>query len=154
MQISDMITNMIIQMLDDSELNTAEIQRNVLASQIGCVPSQINYVLSSRFTPEQGYIIESRRGGGGYIRIRRVQVDRSSAIMHIVNSIGNSIDSMAARIAIENMNRSGLISDTAATIFQSVIGDSALRSVPVVCRDRVRADIMKQILMTQIGRND
>ena len=72
MKMSDLITARILQLLNDSGTNVAEIQRNELASVIGCVPSQINYVLSSRFTPEHGYIIESRRGGGGYIRITRV----------------------------------------------------------------------------------
>ena len=72
MKISDLITSEILRMLNESEENTAEIQRNDFASLIGCAPSQINYVLSSRFTPEHGYIIESRRGGGGYIKIRRV----------------------------------------------------------------------------------
>ncbi|MGN1320189.1 MAG: CtsR family transcriptional regulator, partial [Acutalibacteraceae bacterium] len=72
MKISDLITNEILRMINESQDNIAEIQRNDFANDIGCVPSQINYVLSSRFTPEHGYIIESRRGGGGYIRIRRV----------------------------------------------------------------------------------
>ena len=69
MRMSDLITNEIIRMLNESEVNTAEIQRNEFANMIGCAPSQINYVLSSRFTPEHGYIIESRRGGGGYRRL-------------------------------------------------------------------------------------
>ncbi|MBQ8740784.1 MAG: CtsR family transcriptional regulator [Clostridia bacterium] len=68
MKISDLITNEILRMLNESDENTAEIQRNDFANIIGCAPSQINYVLSSRFTPEHGYIIESRRGGGGYIK--------------------------------------------------------------------------------------
>jgi transcriptional regulator CtsR len=88
MRLSDLIAEQINRMLDESVDSTAEIQRNDFALRMGCVPSQINYVISSRFIPEQGYIVESRRGGGGYIRITRVQLDKSSAIMHIVNSIG------------------------------------------------------------------
>lgn len=152
MQISDMISNIILKMLDESEANTAEIQRNVLANELGCVPSQINYVLSSRFTPEQGYVIESRRGGGGYIKIRRIQVNASSAIMHIVNSIGEKIDQTAARIVIENMVNSRLISLETAEIVLAATGNSSLKNVPPVLRDYVRADIFKQILITQIGR--
>ena len=102
MRMSDFITQEILRMLNDSSINTAEIQRNEFANTIGCAPSQINYVLSSRFTPEHGYIIESRRGGGGYIRIHRVVTDRSSAVMHIINSIGSSIDSMSTRVLLEN----------------------------------------------------
>ena len=150
MQISDMISEIIIKMLDESDVNTAEIRRNVLASELGCVPSQINYVLSSRFTPEQGYIIESRRGGGGYIRIRRIHVDKSSSLMHIVNSIGEEIDAKASRVAVENMEGSGLISRDTAEIISASTGNAALKNVPPVLRDFVRADILKQILMTQI----
>ena len=83
MRLSDLIAAEINKMLDEQN-GIAEIQRNDFASQIGCVPSQINYVLSSRFIPEHGYIVESRRGGGGYIRITRVKLDKSSALMHIV----------------------------------------------------------------------
>ena len=73
MIISDQIAKIIEEMLDRSG-GTAEVRRNDLASQIGCVPSQINYVITSRFTPERGYITESRRGGGGFIRIVRVRM--------------------------------------------------------------------------------
>ena len=72
MRISDEITAYILHMLDQADDGGAELRRNELAEELGCVPSQINYVLTSRFTPEQGYVVESRRGGGGYIRIRRV----------------------------------------------------------------------------------
>ena len=67
---SDAIAGMILDMFDDDN-PTIRIRRNDLASQLGCVPSQINYVITSRFTPEQGYRIESRRGGGGCIYITR-----------------------------------------------------------------------------------
>ena len=121
MKMSDLITARILQLLNDSGTNVAEIQRNELASVIGCVPSQINYVLSSRFTPEHGYIIESRRGGGGYIRITRVSLDRASALMHIVNSIGEEIDASAARISIDNIALAGLSSGGAATLMRAAI---------------------------------
>ena len=83
----------------------AEMQRNELAQTVGCVPSQINYVLSSRFTQENGYVVESRRGGGGYIRITRVHFsnDKGSIIMHIVKTIGNSLDATSGGIILENL---------------------------------------------------
>ena len=71
MRISDEIAAHILHIMENAENGYAELQRNVLAEEFGCVPSQITYVLTSRFTPEQGYLVESRRGGGGYIRIRR-----------------------------------------------------------------------------------
>ena len=76
MRISDSVAQYILDLLNQ-ENGTAEIQRNELANYLGCVPSQINYVLTSRFTPEQGYIVESRRGGGGYIRITRRRLSKS-----------------------------------------------------------------------------
>ena len=150
MKMSDLITARILQLLNDSGTNVAEIQRNELASVIGCVPSQINYVLSSRFTPEHGYIIESRRGGGGYIRITRVSLDRASALMHIVNSIGEEIDASAARIIIDNSAQAGLISGGAATLMRAAISTGVMRELPPKRKDRVRAALMKQMLMTQI----
>ena len=150
MRMSDLITERIIQMLEESGNNVAEIQRNEFAALIGCVPSQINYVLSSRFTPEHGYIIDSRRGGGGYIKISRVKLSRSSALMHIVNSIGGGIDSMSARIVVENCLQSGLISHDTAKLVQSAVSDSVMRSIPIEYRDYMRAALLKQMLLTQV----
>lgn len=150
MKMSDIITAKIIEMLNESERNVAEIQRNELAAVIGCVPSQINYVLSSRFTPEHGYIIESRRGGGGYIRITRVRLDRSSALMHIVNSIGPGIDASAARIIIDNSSEVGLISENAAVLMQAAISNTVMHELPPAIKDSFRAAILKQMFMTQI----
>ncbi|MBQ7931308.1 MAG: CtsR family transcriptional regulator, partial [Clostridia bacterium] len=77
MLLSDHIARLINEMLEEGG-GQAEVRRNDLAAKLGCVPSQINYVMSTRFSPERGYIVESRRGGNGYIRITRVQVDRQT----------------------------------------------------------------------------
>ena len=69
---SDLIARFIMEALDNEE-GIAELQRSMIANRFGCVPSQINYVISTRFSPEHGYVVESRRGGGGYIRIKRVR---------------------------------------------------------------------------------
>lgn len=150
MRISDMITAQILRMLDESEANTAEIQRNELANDIGCAPSQINYVLSSRFTPEHGYIIESRRGGGGYIRIHRVVMSHSSAVMHIINSVGESVDAMTARIVVENCRQSGLIDAQAAKLMEAALSNNVMRRVEPETKDILRAAILKEMLLTQI----
>ena len=89
MGMSDTIADFIDQLL--AEESTAELQRSELASRFGCVPSQINYVISTRFSPERGYVVESRRGGGGYIRIHRVQMEPKMLMMHTVNAIGTEI---------------------------------------------------------------
>ncbi len=147
MKISDLITAEILRMLNESEQNTAEIQRNEFASDIGCAPSQINYVLSSRFTPEHGYIIESRRGGGGYIRIKRVIMNHSSAIMHIINSIGDAIDIMSTRILIENCVETGLVNSDIAKIMFSAVNNNVMHKVAVEDRDYLRAAILKEMFL-------
>lgn len=151
MRISDIITQRIFELLEESEINQAEIQRNELASSVGCAPSQINYVLASRFTPEQGYIIESRRGGGGYVRISRVALNNSAKLMHIINGIGNRIDSIGARIIIENCVVSGLIEQKTAQIIAAALSNTALAYVPVGSREYVRASLIKQMLLTVVN---
>lgn len=150
MRISDLVSQRILELLQASENGIAEICRNDLAEQIGCVPSQINYVLTSRFTPEQGYLVESRRGGGGYIRITRVRIDRSSALMHLINSIGNSLDCNTARIILDNLFHQQVINGEAHSIMRAAMDDKCYRSVDQSLRDQVRAAVLKQMLLTII----
>ena len=150
MRMSDIIAQRILQLIEESEENIAEIQRNELASIVGCAPSQINYVLSSRFTPEQGFIIESRRGGGGYVKVSRIKLNRTSAIMHIINSIGNSLEPMEVRVITENCSQAGLISESTARLILAAVSTSAMASIPQQYREYLRAAIVKQMLLTQI----
>lgn len=150
MRMSDLITSEILRMLNESEEHTAEIQRNEFAGIIGCAPSQINYVLSSRFTPEHGYIIESRRGGGGYIRIKRVMMNQSSAIMHLINSIGDRIDALSTRIVLENCIETGLINRETARLMAAAVSEKVMQELPPVLKDIIRAAILKQMLLSQI----
>lgn len=150
MRLSDLISKQILEMIDNSEENMAEIQRNEFAERIGCVPSQINYVLSSRFTPEHGYIIDSRRGGGGYIRITRIKLSKSSAIMHIINSIGSAVDLSTSKIIIENCLHSGLIDERTALLMDAAISNGPFRSIPPEFRAAARASILKQMFLTLI----
>ena len=88
MRLSDMITNLILETMEQ-ENGTAEIQRNEMASRIGCVPSQINYVLRSRFAPEHGFVVESQRGGHGYIRIVQLCLrDPEERVNHLEELVG------------------------------------------------------------------
>ncbi len=127
---------------------SAEIQRNELAGNLGCVPSQINYVITSRFTPEQGYIVESRRGGGGYIRISRVKMDKGTALMHIINSVGDSLDKSAAEVMLRNMLQRRLLEMSAAKLIAAALSDRTLRQVEQDKRDALRADLFKNMLLT------
>ena len=153
MRMSDLVANYIMRALDESDGN-AEIQRNVLAGELGCVPSQINYVITSRFTPEQGYIVESKRGGGGYIRITRVTTDRRSAIMHIVNSIGDKLSSSSAAIMLRNMKDSCIISAYDSALMSAALSDKAYGDTPPQKRDSLRASIFKNLLITHMIINE
>lgn len=150
MLMSDIIAQQIMALLDKSEEGTAEIKRNVLADRIGCVPSQINYVIASRFTPEHGYVVESKRGGGGYIRITQIQSDSSTAMMHIINSVGDSIDPSSAKVIIENLVHRDFIDIPSARLIAAAVSDAGYRKIPPELRDMLRADILKKMLMTQI----
>lgn len=146
MRISDSVANYILGMLNEAN-GTAEIQRNELAGLLGCVPSQINYVITSRFTPEQGYIVESRRGGGGYIRITRLQLSKTDMIMHIINAIGESLDAGTARTMTENMLQSAMVSAREAELIHVATSDQSLSVLPREIRDEVRAVIYKNMLL-------
>ena len=146
MGISDMIAEFIRGELEDAD-GVLELQRNDLAQRFHCVPSQINYVMSTRFSPEHGYIVESRRGGGGYIRITRVRVDRPTLLMHFINSIGPEIDTRSALAIVRNLYETEAIPQETARLLQIVLSDTALRSVPRSTRDVLRADLMRQVLI-------
>jgi transcriptional regulator CtsR len=147
MRMSDIVAKYIIEMLDEQD-GTAEIQRNELAGNLGCVPSQINYVITSRFTPEQGYIVESRRGGGGFIRISRVNMDKGTAIMHIINSVGDTLDKKTAEVMLNNMLSRQMIEMQSAKLIATALSDRTLTHIEQDKRDTIRADLFKNMLLT------
>jgi len=144
--ISNAIAQMILGMLE--ETGDAEIQRNLLAQNFNCVPSQINYVIASRFPPEQGYIVESRRGGGGYIRIRRVKADRDTVFLALINALGPRLDESTLRAHIANLYSQDFISEQAAALMSAAGCGAALRGLPAPAGDALRASIFKQMLLT------
>ena len=151
MNISNTIAKLIMDMLE-ADGGSAEMQRNELAQMVGCVPSQINYVISSRFTPEQGYIVESRRGGGGYIRITRASYTTpGDMVMHLLNHIGSSIDEKTARAHIINLAGREIISNKTAKIMLAAVSDNCYRNLNQPVRDTVRASVFKQMLLQVIN---
>lgn len=149
MNLSELVAQAIMDMLDASD-GMAEIQRNELASSLGCVPSQINYVITSRFTPEQGYAVESRRGGGGFIRITRVNMSSQSTVMHFINSIGSELTFATARVLLKDLIARGIIEPSAGRIILSVCSDGCYRDCPPESRDRVRAAVFKQAILNAV----
>ena len=150
MGISDLIASFLQDSLEAAEDGVVEIQRSDLAQRFNCVPSQINYVMTTRFSPERGYIVESRRGGNGYIRITRVRVDRQTLLMHVINSLGSQVDLPSARAILSNLVQSGALDERIAQALLAAVGDKALGAVPRQVRDVLRADIMKQVLVLQV----
>ena len=150
MGITDLIAAFLQDSLEESENGVLEIQRCDLAERFHCVPSQINYVMSTRFPPERGYIVESRRGGNGYIRITRVQVNHKTILMHVINSLGEPIDFPSARAILSNLLHTGALDQPTAQILLTVTGDKALAAVPRELRDTVRADILRNALILQV----
>ena len=148
--ISDRIEQFILSNIGDDIM--MDLSRNELASYFAVAPSQINYVIASRFTPEQGYIVESRRGGGGYIRITRATHSTPGAlVMHVINHIGAEIDEKTARAHIINLANADIIPTQTAKIMLAAVLDSCYRELSVQQRDRVRAAVFKQMLLQTIN---
>ncbi len=153
MRISDEITAYILRMMEQADNGAAELRRNELAEELGCVPSQITYVLTSRFTPQQGYVVESRRGGGGYIRIRRVSAQREATpLMHVINSIGDELVPAAAEAILQSMVYQEFLDEQTAKVMAAALSDRGYRDVPVERRDRLRAALLKRMLAAYIDR--
>lgn len=150
MLITDKIAKMIEEMLEEQN-GTAEIRRNDFANRIGCVPSQINYVISSRFSNHHGYIVESRRGGGGYIKITRVRMEKSEYLMHMFATVGNSLDSATLRAYLISLTENMIITEKDAKIYAALLSDTALSAEPDrVVRNIIRADMFKTLLLNLI----
>lgn len=146
MGLSDIIAEFLNKALSASD-GVLELQRSELAEQFGCVPSQINYVISTRFSPEHGYIVESRRGGNGYIRIKRITTTKYLLLMHTVNCIGNEIDSVSASAIVGNLENSKAITYEQALLIHAAISGRSLASVPQPFKRQVRAAILKNMLI-------
>lgn len=148
-KLSDLIEAFIKQLISDTD-GTVEIQRNELANQFNCVPSQINYVIGTRFTTERGYYVESRRGGGGHISIRRVSIEHKGKnyLMHIINSMGDNISQHSALVFINNFIDYNVISERDGLLMKAATSDKALSIVPVEHRGNIRASILKNMLVS------
>ena len=148
MRLSDAIEQFIKTMLTQDE-QEVELKRNELAQYFNCAPSQINYVLATRFTPDHGYIIESRRGGGGYIRIFRMEQDTSEQLIYLMHErIGDTISALESDHLITQLNERGLIRCEEAAIMKAAISDSSFAlPVPAALKEALRARILKSMLL-------
>ncbi len=146
MKLSNLIEEFIKELMEE-ENGAIELQRNELAMRFNCVPSQINYVISTRFSPERGYIVESRRGGGGYIKITRATcTDEENYLKKVLSFIGDYISQTDASAIIQNLYELDIISQREGKIIIAAIRDRAIAINPPQ-RDFVRAKILKNILV-------
>lgn len=151
MGMSDKIESFITELLKEDGNDWIELRRNELASFFNCVPSQINYVISTRFSPEHGFIVESRRGGGGYLRIKRIENGENNPISHAIASIGSSLSFPDAKACISYLVNIGVLKNSEAVIMLNGISDNSL-TIPQPDKDRLRAGILKNMLLaTQKG---
>lgn len=148
MRLSDAIEQFIKTMLSQ-EAPEVELKRNELAEYFNCAPSQINYVLATRFTPDHGYIIESRRGGGGYIRIFRMAQDTSEQLIYLLNErVGDAIDALSASHLVQRLLERELVTEGEAAMMNAALSPQAL-SLPLSAemKDALRARILKNMLL-------
>ncbi|MDF2503734.1 MULTISPECIES: CtsR family transcriptional regulator [Clostridium] len=147
-RLSDIIENFIKELMAETEENELEIQRNELANHFSCAPSQINYVLTTRFTTEKGYYIESKRGGGGCIRIRKIDYIENKSLANIIKEkIGYSITYNGGLQIIEALKDADIISSTEMNILKASINDRTLFIINDL-RNKVRAEILKATILS------
>lgn len=149
-QLSDSIEQFIKDLMsDDAHI---ELRRNELAQHFGCAPSQINYVLATRFSVDHGYIIESRRGGGGYVRIVRMQSRAEKNFLEtLLERVGTSIDEDTANAIISNLYERKMVTRNEALLLKAGVARNAL-ALPVSAKDVLRAAVFRNMLI-QVFRN-
>ena len=155
MRISDSIENFIKEMLGEDS-HEVELRRNELAEYFGCAPSQINYVLATRFSPSQGYMTESHRGGGGYIRIVRVVETGPQKMAYLVRDrIGDSISEEEALRIIGHLRDSGNATETEASLMAAALGGKAM-AVPLTpeVKNALRARMLKSMILALANKQN
>ncbi|MGF7015984.1 CtsR family transcriptional regulator [Ornithinibacillus bavariensis] len=146
--ISDIIEQYLKKVLQTKGQDAIEIKRSEIADRFQCVPSQINYVINTRFTVEKGYIVESKRGGGGYIRIIRIKhQDKSELIDEIIRLINPTVTQQASIDVLERLVEEEIITEREAKIMASGLGRNTL-AFQLPLRDEVRARILTSMLTT------
>ena len=148
--ISDFIENYLKGILQQSQSGVVELQRSELAELFQCVPSQINYVISTRFSVDHGYIVESKRGGGGYIRIRVLELDDTHPFLRILQSIGRAISQREAEGIVERLVREQVITQREGAMFRAGLTREVI-NLDLPYRDQLRARLMTAMLTALVS---
>lgn len=149
--ISDIIEEFIMSSLDDDTF--IELSRNDLAKFFSCVPSQINYVLNTRFTVNRGFVVESQRGGGGYIKVVRVQDNNSNFLNTALKICSEPISVMQGNQLLEQMKDRKLISEREMSLVKSAISAKSLNN-PINIDNKLRANILAQVIIETMKLKD
>ncbi len=148
MKLSDLIEEYIKDIIEDTDM--VELNRSDLATKFNCVPSQINYVIATRFIPELGFYVESRRGGGGYIRIIKTDLSKSENISDIIDKIGNKLSQSVVDVYLREFISYNILDEKTANLIKIAVSDKSLAKVDKLNRDSVRADIFKCLIVNLI----
>lgn len=150
MKMSDKIESFITELLKaESDSSWVELRRNELASIFSCAPSQINYVIATRFGPDNGYAVESKRGGGGYLRIRRINTESEDPIYSVLSILPESIDFTAAAKHIKTLFNENALDLKTANMLLAAVSDNSL-TIAQPYKDKIRANILKNTLASLI----
>jgi transcriptional regulator CtsR len=145
MGISDRIEAFITALLESEENECVELKRNELAGIFNCVPSQINYVISTRFSPQRGYAVESKRGGGGYLRIRRISATDNNPVYSVIQNIPDSLSASDADAYIKWLKKNNAIDEKLMTVMLAAVSDRSL-TIAQPAKDILRANTLKNML--------
>ena len=145
MKLSDLIEEYIRETISSND--TVELRRSELADRFNCVPSQINYVIQTRFVPELGFYVESRRGGGGYIKITKINLDKSDYISNIMGKIGSNLSQSVIDVYLNDFLMYNILDKKTANLISVAVSDKSLGKINRMDRDYIRADIFKNLII-------
>lgn len=144
--ISDQIEKFILATLGDND--SVDIARNSLAEFFSCVPSQINYVLDTRFTIDRGFVVESKRGGSGFVKIRKIKTDDSNSYLNtlLMESVGDELSFKRFSQILDKLVSDKILLQKERELIETALSDDAL-VMPFTIRDRVRAKAFKNVII-------
>lgn len=146
----DCIEEYLTGLLNEARDGVIEVRRSALAGRFRCVPSQINYVLLTRFTPARGYLVESRRGGGGFIRITRLRLGRPEEILRQLEDMGDLVSQEAAEHFISRLLGEGLVTPRESSLMRAAVNRRAI-GLDLPLRDRVRARLLRGMTLSLLA---
>lgn len=150
MNLVDMIEQYLKKEVERCDNDILEVKRSDLAELFSCVPSQINYVISTRFAPEMGFYVETRRGGGGYIRIKKVDVYKEEIVANIFDKIDNKLSQRVVDIYLKVLLDYNIINESVAEIIKVATSDKSLKNLSMEDKDITRANIFKNVVLNVI----